>query len=138
MFYRVQQIVTPLLLSAGMFCVLSSSAIAEDAYMDAINAEAEGLSVDPGTESDSQATTRTPGGSLTGGWDREGQSLGEEGLERGLDQIDFEEALEEGFYGSYIFYKNLNKVKQNKVYEAYEKGADIDGLRELIIQLKKL
>jgi len=137
MFYRVQQIVTPLLVSAGLFCVLSSSVIAEDAYMDAINAEAEGLSVDPGTESDNQ-TTSVPGGGFTGGWDSEGQSLSEEGLERGLDQVDFEDALEEGFYGSYIFYKNLNKVKQNKVYEAYEKGADIEGLRELIIQLKKL
>ncbi|MDX1335595.1 MAG: hypothetical protein R3312_07405 [Gammaproteobacteria bacterium] len=114
-----------------------SSAIAEDAYMDAINAEAEGLAVDPGTQSDNQRT-QVPGGSFTGGWDSDGQSLGEDGLERGLDQADFEDALEEGYYGSYIFYKNLNTVKQNKVYKAYEQGADIDGLRELIIQLKKL
>ena len=136
MFYRAQQIVTPLLLSAGLFCVLSSSVVAEDAYMDAINAEAEGLAVDPGTQSDNQKT-QVPGSSFTGGWDSDGQSLGE-GLERGLDQVDFEDALEEGYYGSYIFYKNLNTVKQNKVYKAYEQGADIDGLRELIIQLKKL
>ena len=136
MFYRAQQIVTPLLLSAGLFCVLSSSVVAEDAYMDAINAEAEGLAVDPGTQSDNQKT-QVPGSSFTGGWDSDGQSRGE-GLERGLDQADFEDALEEGYYGGYIFYKNLNTGKQKKVYKAYEQGADIDGLRELIIQLKKL
>jgi hypothetical protein len=137
MFYRVQKIIISVLLVAGLTSFVFSVAFAEDAYMDAINAEAEGLEVDPESEQGSQKTN-VPGASLTGGWDREGQSLSDEGLVRGLDQADFEDALEEGFYGSYIFYKNLNKVEQNKVYKAYEQGADIDGLRDLIIQLKKL
>jgi hypothetical protein len=121
---------------AGLSYLFFSPAYAEDPYMDALNAEAEDLQVDPGTESEQQRTN-IPGGSFTGGWDREGQSMSD-GLERGLDQADFEDALEEGYYGSFIFYKNLNTGKQEQVYKAYQQGADIDGLRDLIIQLKKM
>lgn len=136
MFYRVPQSVKSVWLVASMSLFILSSAIAEDAYMDAINAEAQDLEVDPGTERENQKAD-IPGGSFTGGWSRDGQGLGE-GLERGLDKDDFEDALEEGYYGSYIFYKNLGPAKQDQVFKAYEQGADIEGLRDLIVQLKKL
>ena len=135
MIYRVLTSTKTLCLVAGLSCLFLSSAYAEDSYMDAINAEAEDLQVDPGTESEQQRTN-IPTESFAGGWDRDGQSMSDD-LERGLDQADFEDALEEGYYGSFIFYKNLNAAKQDQVYKAYQQGANIDGLRDLIIQLKK-
>ena len=135
MFYRVPQSIRAALLIGGMSCLLFSSALAEDAYMDAINAEAQGLEVDPESEREQQKAD-IPGGSFSGSWTSNDQGL--EGLKRGLDKPDFEDSLETNYYGSYIFYKNLNPSKQDQVYKAYQQGADIDGLRDLIIQLKKL
>lgn len=124
---------------ASLLLLAMSHALAEDAYTDALNAEAETLSVDPGTSTEQQKQEQSgvTGGSFASGWSRDGQLMAE-GLPGGLDKGDFEEALQDAYYGSYIFYKRLTPTQQDTVFTRYQGNASIDELRALIVELKKL
>ncbi len=53
-------------------------------------------------------------------------------IEAGLSKEDFEKALKNLFYGSYLFYSSLSDAKQQVVYEEYQNNNDIEHLRESI------
>lgn len=55
-----------------------------------------------------------------------------ENIEAGLSKEDFEKALKNQFYGSYLFYSSLSDAKQQVVYEEYQNNNDIEHLRESI------
>ena len=78
MSYRVQNFTLTGMVS--LLFLAMPHAFAEDAYTDALNAEAETLSVDPGTSKEQQARERSavPGGSFASGWSRDDQTISDD------------------------------------------------------------
>jgi hypothetical protein len=137
MSYRVQIFAFSCI--ASLLFLVMPQAFAQDAYTDALNAEAETLSVDPGssTQQQKQEQTGNAGGSFASSWSRDAQAF-EDNLPLGLGKADFEDALQEIYYGSYIFYKRLTPTQQETVFTRYRENISIDELRALIVELKRL
>ncbi|MGM0593198.1 MAG: hypothetical protein ACQETD_01565 [Pseudomonadota bacterium] len=55
-----------------------------------------------------------------------------EKLEAGLSHEQFESTLQEGYYGSYLFYSTLEEGQQQSVYEDYQSDNSLDSIRESI------
>jgi len=115
-------------------CCFPLAIPAADAYMDALNAEADSVVVDPETEQQKPdvldlAPTR-------GGWSNQDQSMSLD-LPPDLEREDFEESLKLNFYGSYMFYNRLDDPAQEEVYQFYRQNPSIEPVRERIMQLKK-
>ena len=49
-----------------------------------------------------------------------------------LDKEGFEQALQNNFYGSYLFYSRLSAQDQQAVYQEYTQNNDIEHLRGVI------
>jgi len=61
-------------------------------------------------------------------------------LQQGLTQAELAAVLKERFYGTFVFYRRLNSVDQETVYNHYlsSSSADIDSIRQVILNhLKK-
>ncbi len=105
----------------------------EDAYLRELESEAQEVRVDPKTD---RTRPEVVPQSFTGSWGADKQNL-EEGLPSGLGREAFDAALEERFYGSYIFYRDLPRQARDEVYNHYTAGAGIDELRKLIIEFRR-
>jgi hypothetical protein len=116
----------------GMFSV---SALAADAYTDALDAEADNISVDPLSEKPA-ATAPPENDPVSSGWSQDIQSMSQD-IPPSLGKEDFEEAMKVNFYGSYMFYNRLDDGEQQEVYDYYRKNPSIQAIRERIIELKK-
>ncbi len=115
-------------------CCFPLAILAADSYMDALNAEADSVVVDPKTEKQkSIPLDQVPAHS---GWSTEDQSMSLD-LPPNLEKNDFEESLKLNFYGSYMFYNRLDDPAQEEVYQLYRKNPSIEPVRERIMQLKK-
>lgn len=56
----------------------------------------------------------------------------------GLNQEEFENQLQQNYYGSYLFYSTLLLAQRNKVYEEYKENNDIESIRKsIMLKLKK-
>jgi hypothetical protein len=122
------------LIIVWMGCCFPLTAIASDPYMDALNAEADSVTVDPKTEQKKpDYINQAP---VTGGWSNQNQSMRQD-LPANLDQDDFEEALKRNFYGSYMFYSHLDQTEQAEVFRFYQNTPSIEPLRQRIMDLKK-
>ena len=86
-----------------------------DAYLDALQDEAEELSVDPETAAN--------------------KSAGETARSGDLSQTAFEKMLDKQFHGTFIFYSRLTEKNRLLAYQAYIKNPDIDLLRKTIMDL---
>jgi len=115
--------------------VLPLTLFASDPYTDALNAEANNITVDPDSKGKDNSNVRGNAPS-PGGWSNKTQSIGE-GLPPELSKEEFEGALRGNFYGSYAFYLRLDEQKQEEVYRFYQNNPSIGPVRERIIQLKK-
>lgn len=129
--HSVQSLVRLLLL---MGCCIPLTALAADPYMDALNAEADSVAVDPASEK--QETNVLDQAPTLGGWSNQDQSMSLD-LPANLEREDFEESLKLNFYGSYMFYNRLDEINQAKVYEFYQSNPTIEPVRERIMELKK-
>lgn len=107
------------LLLSGL--LVSTGVSAATSYLQEL--EAEAAATDNATQSTEPAATQS--------WQNQQTTAGEK-LDPGLSKAMFEESLKNRFYGSYLFYSNLNDKKQQVVYEEYKKNNDIDHLREVI------
>ncbi len=59
-------------------------------------------------------------------------------IKAGLSQEEFENQLQQNYYGSYLFYSTLLLAQRNKVYEEYKEDNDIESIRKSIMsKLKK-
>jgi len=115
-------------------CCIPLVTLASDPYMDALNAEADSVAVDPASEKqEANVFDQAP---TLGGWSNDAQSMSQD-LPANLEQEDFEESLKLNFYGSYIFYKRLDDASQAKVYEYYQDNPSIELVRQRIMELKK-
>jgi hypothetical protein len=115
-------------------CCFPQAILATDPYMDALNAEADSVIVDPKTEQQKpDFINQAP---VPGGWSNQNQSMSLD-LQANLDKEDFEEALKRNFYGSYMFYNHLDEADQAEVYEFYQNKPSIEPVRQRIMELKK-
>ncbi len=115
-------------------CLQTGVALAqEDAYLRELESEAQEVRVDPKTD---RTRPEVVPESFTGSWGADKQKL-EAGLPPGLGREAFDSALEERFYGSYIFYRDLPRKARDEVYNHYTAGAGIDELRKLIIEFRR-
>lgn len=92
-----------------------------DAYLDALNAAADDVELDPNTKQEQQRSTNTGGSIAVGG-----------GMPSGMSREDFEAYLQRRYIGSFAFYKKLNTDRKRRVYESYRERADIDYVRDQI------
>lgn len=102
--------------------LLGSGATAATSYLQELEAEAATINSD--------AQPETP--AATPSWQTQHTTSAGEKLDPGLNKEQFEESLKSRFYGSYVFYTNLNEIKRQVVYEEYKKKNDIEHLREVI------
>jgi hypothetical protein len=115
-------------------CCFPLAILASDPYMDALNAEADSVVVDPETEKQKPSPLeQVP---AQGGWSTQDQSMSLD-LPPDLDRDDFEESLKLNFYGSYMFYNRLDDSAQEEVYQLYRQNPSIEPVRKRIMQLKK-
>lgn len=95
---------------------------AADSYLEALDAEAKSV------DSPATTTTTTPSNP---DWSPDQHSISGH-LKSGLSQVQFEEELKAGYFGSYLFYSKLRSQDKEAVYQEYLKDNDIEKLRELI------
>ena len=102
-----------------------------DEYSDALDAEADGTTVDKKTEEINKAAIKAQQD-----WSFSAQSL-LEGLPSDLPKKQFEAALKKLYFGSYIFYSKLKPAQSELIYKKYTDGMEIDKLRSLITEKYK-
>lgn len=100
---------------------------AADSYLEALQAEAVN---EAPVEQPPAAATEAP----SGGWAAGDQSFSAN-IPSGLSRSDFEKALKQLFYGSYLFYNKLNDTQQQQAYEAYTSDSRIEHVRAQIMRL---
>ncbi len=113
--------------------LLSQVAFADD-YLDALEAEAEGLSVDKRTNANKVKPAKED--NKPSEWSVSEQSLGSD-IPPGLTQKQFATVLKKRFFGSYLFYKKLTTVQKESVYLAYKRNNDVEKIRNLIVDYYK-
>jgi len=125
---------------SSIICVIivwmlaAPSFAAEDAYLKMLEGEAENLELDKSSQ-------------LTGGeqhlsvnsrhlWEKE---LSDGQLSAGLEQKEFEQALRQNFYGTFVFFDKLDSTDKQTIYYRYSKMAepDLDVIRKDILGLLK-
>ena len=102
-------------LSAGW----STSALAADSYLDAIQEEASDLKVDSAVGIDEPNTPQAA----------------DAGIPADLDQGGFENLLRARYIGSFMFYNKLSDADKKAVYDEYTSSKDIEVIRKKIIAL---
>lgn len=108
--------------AAFLFCtlLLPLNAFA-DSYLEQIQEAAAEVELDPQTKGESLSSKRVAvPANVTSD------------VPSGLSQTDFESFLQQRYFGSFAFYKKLNKSRKEKVYEAYGKKPQIGFIREKI------
>ncbi len=107
------------------------------AYLDALENEAEGLTLDKEAASKKKSSlSESPITSENTG--KENNQSGEiVNLTSGLSLEDLGEVLKNNYMGSYLFYKNMTASQKSEVFEFYRKNPGINQVREKIIEVKK-
>lgn len=105
-------------------------------YLESLQNEAEGLSLDKSTETVVNPTSPPPRGNpLTA---TQGNHAGAiEEFASGLSVEQFEQLLQHNYMGSYLFYKRLGQVHKDEVYRFYQQNPNPDQVRQKILQIKK-
>ena len=120
-----------LALISGMMVSIPSFA-ADDAYLKMLNGEAEELELDQSNQL-KQEEKKTPvkKNVLFGG------ELRSDEIPKGLLQDEFEAALQQNFYGTYVFFKKLDSTDKQTVYYRYNKAdtSDVEVIRQNIMDL---
>lgn len=106
---------------------------ADDAYLKALQAEAQTVSGKPGEE---KAEPAAPANVTKKGWALSDQIIGGE-LPKELSQQDFEATLENSFYGTFMFYSKLNTADKVDVYQEYQRKGTIENIRNKVMSLLK-
>lgn len=119
----------PVLLGLLGFC---SVLIAGDDYLDALEAEASGVQVDPASAEFEPKTLQRRSRVVHTNALRGGAI----DLPAGLDAVEFEQALQQSMPSSYLFYWNLPDAARQEVFVRYANGASAAELRELILRLR--
>lgn len=129
-----------IVLLIGLVSVLISSrpAFAQaGSYLDTLEAEATGLSLDNQTKSQQQSTQPASTATTL----NEGLNVEQGGaisdLVPGLTQSLFEQILEKNYIGSFLFYKRLSENQKQQVYDFYQINPDPDKVREKILQVSR-
>jgi hypothetical protein len=100
---------------------------AADSYLEALKIEADKIDPEGGTDSKS-SDPAFPAKGLPP------QTVNPaETIKPGLKKEDFEQQLQENYYGSYLFYSTLKKKQRDQVYEEYQKKNDIKSIRDSIM-----
>ena len=105
-------------------------------YLETLQDEASGLTLDKSTESEVKPVSPpTSGNPLTA--NPGGQSGAIEEFAAGLSMQQFEELLKHNYIGSYLFYKRLGQPHKDEVYRYYQQNPDPNQVRQKILQIKK-
>lgn len=102
---------------------------AADSYIEGLEAEADGASVDGLSAVDPEP----PPPDESAKWHHQSQGLG--GLLPGLGAAEFEASLRRNYYGSYMFYSRLDPMSKKLVYETYTQEPNIEVVRQKILSL---
>jgi len=116
-------------------CGIAMAAVAlaaDDAYLKALEAEAQVLSGKPAEKAAPAAAANTS----KKGWALSDQIIGGE-LPKELSQPDFEATLENSFYGTYMFYLKLNEAEKVNVYQEYQRNGTIENIRNKVMATLK-
>lgn len=113
-----------------------AAAQSSPSYLESLQNEAAGLSLDKSTETAVKPTSpRTIGNPLTAA---QGDHAGAiEEFASGLSVEQFEQLLKHNYMGSYLFYKRLGQLHKDEVYRFYQQNPDPDQVRQKILQIKK-
>lgn len=104
-----------------LFLTLNSYAVvASDAYLNMLNAEADGLTLDRSGQLNEKkdANVSSMDGITKKNWAWQGE-LKEGEIPEGLAQDEFATILKQRFLGSFVYYKRLNTANQQVVFETY-------------------
>lgn len=108
--------------------VLSQST---DDYLKQLEGEASGLTLDEKTQTGVPVTQSSPAASGVGSSGGAGEFVGGLPIER------FEQALQQNFMGSYLFYKRLTNTQKGEIFGFYQQNPDPDAVRAKILQVSK-
>lgn len=109
--------------------VCSASAQTNSDYLKALEGEAEGVTLDKGTEA--QAAQSKISNAVAGPDQVPGSLI------NGLTMEQFEKVLQRNYIGSYLFYKRLSSGQKAKVFASYQENPNPDSVRNKILQVSK-
>lgn len=120
-----------------VFALLYSySAVAsDDAYLKMLEGEAEDVKLDPSGQLKVKEQINEGNSGITKtNWKWEGDLQGDI-LPSGLAQDEFATLLKQNFYGTFVFYRQLNTVDQKTVFYHYSiaSTAELDPVRQDIL-----
>ena len=114
----------------------SYSAVAsDDEYLKMLEGEAEDVKLDQsGQLKDKEKINESNSGITKTNWKWEGDLDGDT-LPSGLAQDEFATLLKQNFYGTFVFYRQLNSVDQKTVFYHYSiaSTAELDPVRQDIL-----
>jgi hypothetical protein len=120
----------------GLFVALGlavGSAVAQsnEDYLKSLEGEAESVILDKQTKAASTNTVSKTDASKLDSGALPGKLIS------GLTIGQFEKVLQQGYLGSYLFYKHLNKSQKDMVYASYQENPDPDSVRDIIQKVSK-
>jgi len=118
-----------------LIAVQTPSLHAQDHYLEALQNEAEALSVEPASKRGRQKHAKTSSSSPPS-WSANSQSAQSE-LPPKLSKKGLEQALKGRFYGTFMFYRQLTRSQQNTVYAIYQRNPSVEVVREKVVNLLK-
>jgi hypothetical protein len=104
-------------------------------YLESLEGEASGLTLDEETKTVQQSNYSAPKSSFDEQWNGEAGAIQE--LTPGLSIEQFEVVLKNNYIGSYLFYKRLDNSQKDQVFLLYQDNPDPKKIRELILQVSK-
>ncbi len=108
---------------------------AQDPYLEALQNEAQALSVDSASNRGRPRHAKNSSSSPPA-WSANSQSS-QSGLPPKLSKKGFERALKGRFYGTFMFYRQLTGSQQNSVYAVYQRNPNVEVVREKVVNLLK-
>ncbi len=127
----VYKVLTVIFLLCGLNAVVSA-----DDYLTMLEAEAKDVKLDQRSQlKDKEQINRNSTDGITKtNWKWEGDLVGDN-LPPDLAQDELATLLKQNFYGTFVFYRQLNSVDQYTVYYRYTKSADanLDTVRDDIL-----
>ena len=109
---------------------------AQDPYLEALQNEAEALSVDSVSNRSQQPRRAKNSSSSPPAWSANSQAPQSE-LPPKLSKKGFERALKGRFYGTFMFYRQLTGSQQKSVYAVYQRNPNVEVVREKVVNLLK-
>jgi len=119
---------------AALLCSYSAVA-SDDEYLKMLEGEAEDVKLDQsGQLKDKEKINESNSGITKTNWKWEGDLDGDT-LPPGLAQDEFATLLKQNFYGTFVFYRQLNSVDQKTIFYHYSiaSTAELDPVRQDIL-----